>query len=353
MTNSEQDMTHKVTARAYARAGLLGNPSDGYGGKTISLVIQNYFAQVTLVPNAKISILAENEPLANATSAVDFHQRTLQFGYYGSHRLVIAAIKRFVDFFPTEPALHTKPFELRVESNIPWQVGLAGSSAIIVATLRGLLKWFELEIPRHLLASLALSVERDELGIPAGLQDRVAQVYEELVYMDFSPAAMREERGLAYGSYEPLRNVVLPNLYVAHSNVASEPTEVVHNDLRKRFQLGERRVLQAIERWAALAAEGREAILGGDWPRLAQLIDANFDIRREVCNLNSRHVAMVETARNVGCCAKYCGSGGAIIGICNDESQFGRLRSALEAIDCTVIRPDVNTPRENAAHIAL
>jgi len=35
-----------LTRRSYARVGLLGNPSDGYHGRTISVLIENYFAEV-------------------------------------------------------------------------------------------------------------------------------------------------------------------------------------------------------------------------------------------------------------------------------------------------------------------
>src|SRR5439155_6505120 len=34
--------------RAYARAGLVGNPSDGYHGKTISLIVRNFWAEAVL-----------------------------------------------------------------------------------------------------------------------------------------------------------------------------------------------------------------------------------------------------------------------------------------------------------------
>ena len=40
-----------ITKRAYARIGLFGNPSDGYFGKTISVSIKNFFAEVQLTPN--------------------------------------------------------------------------------------------------------------------------------------------------------------------------------------------------------------------------------------------------------------------------------------------------------------
>ena len=37
-----------ITNHAYARAGLVGNPSDGYFGKTIAFVIRNFKATVRL-----------------------------------------------------------------------------------------------------------------------------------------------------------------------------------------------------------------------------------------------------------------------------------------------------------------
>ena len=37
-----------IQTRAYARAGLIGNPSDGYFGKTISFILKNFSARVTL-----------------------------------------------------------------------------------------------------------------------------------------------------------------------------------------------------------------------------------------------------------------------------------------------------------------
>ena len=36
----------RVSKRAFARVGLMGNPSDGFNGKTISLSIRNFWAKV-------------------------------------------------------------------------------------------------------------------------------------------------------------------------------------------------------------------------------------------------------------------------------------------------------------------
>lgn len=65
------------------------------------------------------------------------------------------------------------------------QTGLSGSSAIVWAALKCLLEYFDIPTKQAQvdgLPSLILRVE-EELGITAGLQDRVVQVYGGLVYM--------------------------------------------------------------------------------------------------------------------------------------------------------------------------
>ena len=67
----------------------------------------------------------------------------------------------------------------RDDTNIPRQVGLAGSSAICTACFKALLAFYSLtesEFQKPICPKFVLSVEHDELGINAGLQDRVIQV---------------------------------------------------------------------------------------------------------------------------------------------------------------------------------
>ena len=67
----------------------------------------------------------------------------------------------------------------RYDTNIPRQVGLAGSSAIVTAAFRCLMQFYclrDLDIPRKLQPQFVLDVETQELQINAGLQDRVVQV---------------------------------------------------------------------------------------------------------------------------------------------------------------------------------
>jgi glucuronokinase len=171
----------------------------------------------------------------------------------------------------------------------------------------------------------------------------VIQVYEGLVYMDFSESAMHEVDGLQCGRYERIDARSLPLVYVAYNASVSEPTEVFHNNLRARFEAGEPQVVEAMKRFAGLAAAAKEALAAGDDSTLAQLIDANFDVRRSICRLPSGQVEMIERARRAGASAKFAGSGGAIIGTFPDEAVFSRLQRDLGEIGCRVIKPIIFT----------
>lgn len=331
-----------IRKQAFARAGFVGNPSDGYNGKTISLVVRDLYATVVLYEWDEIDIVLSQEDQSCFRSIDELHRDVELHGYYGGVRLVKATIKKFFEYTQQHDIkLHERTFSIRYESNIPRQVGMGGSSAIIVATLRSLMEFYDVEIPVEIQPSLALSVETDELGIGAGLQDRVIQIYEGLVYMDFARDRMREIDSLTCGQYERLDPSMLPGVYVAYRTDASGPTEVVHNNLRARYEQGEAKILEAIERFAEIAALAREAILQGDTAGLSKLIDENFDLRRSIMQLPPRQVEMIEVARSAGASAKFAGSGGAIVGTFDDEAIFEQLKAKLEGIHCRVLKPTV------------
>ncbi|MBY0588475.1 GHMP kinase [bacterium] len=331
-----------IRQRAYARAGLIGNPSDGYSGKTISVIVRNFFAEVVLYEWEDVEIVRTFEERNRFENVRDLVKDVELHGYGGGARLLKASIKKFVEFADERKLpLHDRRFSLRYTTNIPRQVGMAGSSAIIVAALRCLMAFYRIKIPREIQPSLVLRVETEELGIAAGLQDRVIQVYEGVVAMNFAREAMKTRDGFTFGEYEPLDPAILPPLYIAYSADRGEPTEVLHNNLRARYLEGDPKVVEAMKKFADLTDGFRAALSRGDQDAMNRLIDENFDTRRSICQVASMHVEMIQRARSAGVSAKFAGSGGAIIGLCPDDATFARLRDAMGEIHCEVIRPKI------------
>ena len=89
--------TCAIETYAYARAGLLGNPSDGYFGKTISVIVRNFRARVVLWPSARLEIRPSKADMPIFENLEDLHSITRWRGYYGGIRIIQALIVRFVE----------------------------------------------------------------------------------------------------------------------------------------------------------------------------------------------------------------------------------------------------------------
>jgi glucuronokinase len=326
-------------ATAYARAGLIGNPSDGYFGKTISFVIRDFSAKVSLYESPEVEIVPSLQDRSRYSSVRELAQDVRDNGYYGGIRIMKATVKKFLEHCNGERIrLPEKNFSLRYRTTIPRRLGLAGSSALVTATLRCLMEYYEVEIPQHLQPNLILSVETEELGISAGLQDRVIQVYEGCVFMDFDRTLL-ESRG--YGQYEELNPGKLPRIFIAYRKDLGEGSETFHNNIKERWQRGEPEVVQAMQDFAGLAQEARNLIVAGRGDEIGPLLDANFDLRRSLYSLDPRNVDMVERARSVGAHAKFSGSGGAIVGVYRDEAMYTQLAAVMEAGKIALFKPKV------------
>jgi glucuronokinase len=180
----------------------------------------------------------------------------------------------------------------------------------------------------------------------------VIQGLEGLVYMDFARASVdgdgtpdRVEPGLpgagVTGHYESLDPALLPPLYLAYWPQGADASQGVHGDLRARWEVGEPGVGETLDRIAALAAAGREALLACDQQAVARLMNDNFDLRRQVMDVSERDVALVERARALGASAKLPGSGGAIVGSVADDAMRRDVATALEELGAVVIEPMV------------
>jgi len=328
-----------IKTHSYPRAALIGNPSDGYFGKTIAFVFSNFKAEVTLFESPELEIIPAQYDSNVFLSMKALTDDVKLYGYYGGIRLLKAAVKRFYEYCQSNDLkIKEKNFTIRYKSDIPFRLGLAGSSAIITACMKALMQFFDVKIPVPILANLVLSVELDELKISAGLQDRVVQAFECPVYMDFNKTLMKKQ---GYGKYEKLSGKILPPLYIAYDTDLSEGSETVHNNLRERFNFGDEQVLKAIKEWSLLTDKVKTMLLSGEQDKIGPLLNRNFDLRREVMNISRKNLLMVNTARSTGASAKFTGSGGAIIGTYDDEKMYKDLEKGLNPIGVKLFKPNI------------
>ncbi|GLT33195.1 hypothetical protein SLA2020_078000 [Shorea laevis] len=329
MDQSPKTIEHK----AYARVGLLGNPSDVYHGRTISFSLGNFWASVKLEPSEHLIINPHPvHDLVQFQSLDHLVNRLQNEGYYGGVRLLMSICKVFHNYSKLNNIeLHPGNFTLSYETNIPRQTGLSGSSAIVCAALSCLLDFYKV---RHLVKvevrpNLILSAEQ-ELGIVAGLQDRVAQVYGGLVYMDFSKENMDN---LGHGIYTPMDISLLPPLYLIYAENPCDSGKV-HSSVRQRWLNGDEFIISSMQEVATVAEEGRTAIITKNYQKLAELMNRNFDIRRRMFGdecLGALNIEMVEVARRVGAASKFTGSGGAVVAFCpGGPSQVKLLENACQ-----------------------
>ncbi|XP_073296072.1 glucuronokinase 1-like [Primulina huaijiensis] len=322
-THENETIEHK----AYARIGLLGNPSDVYYGRTISLSIGNFWASVKLVPSKDLVIVPHpTNDLVQFHSLSNLVNRLQSDGYYGGVRLLVAICKTFHNHCKEHNiSLHERNFTLSYDTNIPRQTGLSGSSAIVCAALSCLLDFYDV---RHLIKvklrpHLILNAEK-ELGIVAGLQDRVAQVYGGVVYMDFSKKHME---ALGHGIYEPMDIELLPPLYLIYAENPSDSGKV-HSTVRQRWLNGDEFIISSMEEVANIGLEGRTALVEKDYRKLFDLMNRNFDLRRKMFGddaLGALNIEMVEVARRIGAASKFTGSGGAVVVYCPEGPTQAQL----------------------------
>jgi glucuronokinase len=329
-------MQESVTASMPARIGLLGNPSDGYGGECISLPIWNWVAEVTVSWDTEQSDSEVSEdgsssaPRAHSESGLSIDSKLPTEP--GLKRLIEAA---FTLFPPPQPV------SVEVTTSIPRQVGLAGSSAILAA----LFYCLHPADPARI-AHMVQQVEAELHGMVAAVQDSLAIAYGQMLHMDFSVAQQKvtslDASVLEY-ALTPLDASSLPPLWVAWA-AEGEDSGGIHSDLSSRWASRDpemERIIaglvectrKGLEAISSAAETGQSAIMLGDEAGLAAALDRNFDLRRELFGVDAlgETAQMVELARSFGSCAKQTGSGGAIFGIRSTDLDEDSLSAALNS----------------------
>jgi galactokinase/mevalonate kinase-like predicted kinase len=327
----------KVTASAPGRAGIIGNPSDLYGGAVISCSIPyRATAQVADSPTLLLDVSGHRVPVESAED--------LAFADDTWRANVAKAVWRFLssEAFRTAHAIDPgATFALTADTEVPLQAGCAGSTAILTAVLGALLAHFGTSLSRYATAECARRIEADVLGVACGYQDHYMTVFGGLNYLD-----LRGKEQLNTDGSEPYAIVeslaadvpVLP-MVLANTGVRHHSTQI-HGSLRARWEAGEAEVVRAYARIAELGRLGKKALLQRDWPTLGEMMNENHAIQRDLNGSGEANERLIKVALDAGAWgAKLAGAGrgGTIIALHDDPAHIER--HLLDAGAALVMRP--------------
>ena len=356
--DSDYTSNETLVRRTYARIGLLGNPSDQYFGEAIAVSIKNFFAETILKPlptSSKIEIIPGPYDANDFDSLASLKEFTSEHGYDGGVKLLKALLANFAKFCEEKHIALKNPsigFSLSYSSNIPKQTGMSGSSAIIISCMNCLLDRYDVrdKISKEERAFLALQVEND-IGITAGLMDRVIQVYGGCVHMNFRNVEKMKETGI--GDYEYIDAEKIPKLFVIWSQNPSNSGKI-HQPVRQRWLSGDVEIIQGMQNAADCAREGLQIIQMSSGKetcaiRLAPILSANFAARRKMftdAGLGDENIRMIKLCQSVGAGAKFTGSGGAVVACCPDGvEQEARLKATVTKAGFSIAQVEL-APRE-------
>lgn len=324
--NSEQ---RRVVCSAPGRAGIIGNPTDMYGGAVLSCSVAMR-ARVEVKPADEL-VLKTGGQETRISIRDDLRPKGDRFD----------VARAVLDY------LHLPPLACRVryESEIPLHSGLAGSTALVVALLKSLLVWQGENTNHYRLAERARYVELNYLKVVCGYQDACMCTFGGLNYMDFRGKQFyRQAEAELFATIEPLANYAPQLPFVLGFTGVQHASSAVHKPLRERWLEGEAAVVEGYRRITEIARSGKKALIMEDWPLLGRMMNENHAIQRDLGGSGESNERLIAAALAVGALgAKLAGAGdgGTIIALWPWHDAAPLEQALREAGASAIYRPEV------------
>ena len=303
MNRVENTERRQVVCSAPGRAGIIGNPTDMYGGAVISCSV-GMRARVTVTPAPEL-VLETAGQACRIASRDDLRPRGDRFD-----------LARAILDYMRLPRLGC---HVRYESEIPLRSGLSGSTALVVSLLQALLAWQTKYPHTYELAERARYIELNYLRVVCGYQDAYMCTFGGLNYMDFRGKQFyREAEAELFATIEPLATYVPELPFVLGFTGVRHASGQVHKPLRERWLEGESAVVEGYKRITEIARMGKKALLMANWPALGQLMNENHAIQRDLGGSGESNERLIGAALRAGALgAKLAGAGhgGTIIAL--------------------------------------
>ena len=303
-----------IEASAPGRCGIVGNPTDMYGGSVISCTTRER-ATCRLSDSSKGVRLVngdESRFLANQNDAV----------LVGDKLDIAVAALRFFEIDPGQANL-----QIELSARIPMRAGLSGSTAMLAAIVGAFDSYLRLNLSLYHLAETARKIEARIMGVTCGFQDQHMAIFGGLNYMSFAgKESLEQKENEPLAVIEPLESFAPnPPFLLAHTGVQHH-SGTVHATPRQRWLSGEEKVRSAYARIAELAVIGKRAIVENNWLLVGELMNENHALVAELGGSGPDNERLIQAALKAGALgAKLAGAGGGgtIIALTEDPEKTG------------------------------
>jgi galactokinase/mevalonate kinase-like predicted kinase len=308
----------RITVSAPGRAGIIGNPTDMYGGMVLSCTIPSR-AYATIEPAEQLTLVDGNGVIVAVRTQRDLERKGDSFD------LARAALKDFGG--------QAMRATLYFSTHVLHGAGLAGSTALLAAIWGALwrfqhgVKW-----DSRTMAERIRSLEYHTLGITCGFQDAHMVAFGGLQWMQFTDRSFDERMPGPPVRLEDISERAPDLPFVLAHTGQIHSSHNVHSPTSQRWLDGEREVVEGYRQIASIAVAGRRALLAGDWPALGILMNQNHAIQRDLGGSSPANERLIDTALRAGALgAKLAGAGGGgtIIALTPDP---GPVITALQAV---------------------
>lgn len=218
-----------------------------------------------------------------------------------ARKLVHPVAARLVQFFLPQQGLL-----IETDSQSPAGAGIAGSSALMIATTAALARFTGRSLGLEQMRIIAQNVEAQIINVPTGCQDYYPALYGGVsaVHLDID-GIHREAIPMQAGEIE--------SRFVLAYTGAPRQSGINNWEVFKRHINGDRRIYGNFERIGQIARAMHDAVAHADWPEVAKLLREEWKLRKTNAPRISTPLIdkLVKAASKAGAqAAKVCGAGG-------------------------------------------
>ena len=260
------------------RLGLAGGGtdvspfSDIYGGCILNATISLY-AYCDIVPRQDGKIIFITEDRGERFESVSKREPPMD----GTLDLLKAIYHRVIKDFD----LPAQSFELHTFVDAPAGSGLGTSSTLVVAVLGAFVQWLSLPLAEYDIASLAYSIEREDLCLAGGKQDQYAATFGGFNFMEFysdnkvivNPLRIKDK----------IINELSRNIVLFYTSTSRDSAAIIERQ-QKNVISNNTKSIDAMQQLKKQAVLMKEALLKNDLDKIGDILNLGWEYKRQMAS---------------------------------------------------------------------